>query len=75
MTPAVEMIIAQIDALTPAEQSELAYEFLCSFEPAPEVAAKWEAEVNRRWNDARRLKQAGIPAQQVFENLRNRSRP
>lgn len=74
MSPSVENILVQIDTLTPAEQGELAYEFLCSFEPSPEVSAKWEAEVNRRWAEARSLKQKGIPAQEVFEKLRQRAR-
>ena len=74
MSRTVEKIIAQIDALTPDERGELAYAFLCSFEPSPEVSSAWEAEVNRRLREMHAHKQSGIPAKELFAQLRQRSR-
>ena len=75
MSQTVEKIIAQIDALTPEERGELAYAFLSSFEPCADATAAWEAEVARRLKDVRANKQRGIPAQELFAELRQRSRP
>ena len=74
MTQTVERILAQIDALSLEEQGELAYAFLCNFEPNPEIESAWEAEVQRRWTQVRDQKQKGTPAAELFAELRQRSR-
>jgi len=52
MSPTVERIIAEIDALTSDERGELPHVFLDSFEPSSEVALAWESEVRRRLTEA-----------------------
>jgi putative addiction module component (TIGR02574 family) len=74
MTPIVERIIAQIDALTLDERGELACAFLCSLEPSEEVTSAWESEVHRRLIDTWNQKQKGIPAKELSAELRQRSR-
>ena len=74
MSHAVEQILAQIDALSPSERSELAYAFLCSLERSEEIDKAWEAEVTRRLQDTRTMKQQAIPAQELFAELRQRVR-
>ena len=72
MSQTVKEILAQIDALTPEEQGELAYAFLCSFEPSPEVTSAWEVEVTRRLQEVRTKKEQGIPAKDLFAELRQK---
>ena len=73
MTQAVRHIIAQIDSLSNDERAELAYEFLGSFEADPEVTCAWEEEVKRRFDEVRTNKVRGIPANELFAELRQRS--
>jgi len=74
MTHAVEHILAQIEALTHDERGEFAHAFLASFEPTDEITSAWEAEVNRRLIDVRAQIEKGIPAKELFAELRQRSR-
>jgi putative addiction module component (TIGR02574 family) len=75
MTQTVERIIAQIEALSPEERDEVAFLLLRDFDPPEEVALAWEAEVNRRLRDMREKMQKGVPAAEVFAELRRRKSP
>ena len=75
MTQAVERIIAEIDALSDEERDAITYALFQRFDPPDEVALAWEAEVNRRIRDMREKMQKGIPAKQLFAELRRRNKP
>ena len=73
MTQTVRHIISQIDSLSNDERAELAYEFLGSFETDPDVTCAWDEEVKRRLDEVRANKVRGIPANELFAELRQRS--
>ena len=72
MTPIVENIMAQIDALTPEERVELTYAILRNCEPCPEIEAEWQKVVERRWKRVKEENQQGTPAAELFAKLRER---
>jgi putative addiction module component (TIGR02574 family) len=75
MTAAVEQLKTQLAELSEPERAELAHFLIVSLEPDegedPEVVeAAWRVEVQRRFEEMQNGKVAGIPAEEVFAELR-----
>ena len=72
MTATMEQLKEQLERLPSHERAELAHFLLCSLEQEAEadVDAAWEAELARRVADIQSGKVVGIPAAQVFAELR-----
>ena len=72
MTETMEQLKGQLERLPRQERAELAHFLLCSLEQEAEtdVDAAWEAELARRVADIQSGKVVGIPAAQVFDELR-----
>jgi putative addiction module component (TIGR02574 family) len=72
MTEIMEQLKGQLERLPSQERAELAHFLLCSLEQEAEadVDAAWEAELARRVADIQSGKVVGIPAAQVFDELR-----
>jgi putative addiction module component (TIGR02574 family) len=72
MTETMEQLKGQLERLPSQARAELAYFLLCSLEQEAEadVDAAWEAELARRVADIQSGKVVGIPAAQVFDELR-----
>ena len=69
----VEQLKTQLAALSPAERAELAYFLIHSLDEAEDgVEAAWEAEVARRMDDIEAGRVVGIPAAQVFAEMREK---
>ena len=72
MTATMEQLKVQLERLPRQERAELAHFLLCSLEQEADadVDAAWEAELARRMADMQSGKVVGIPAAQVFDELR-----
>ena len=72
MTETIEQLKVQLERLPSRERAELAHFLLCSLEQEAEadVDAAGEAELARRVADIQSGKVVGIPAAQVFDELR-----
>jgi putative addiction module component (TIGR02574 family) len=72
MTETLEQLKGQLERLPSQARAELAHFLLCSLEQEAEadVDAAWEAELARRVADMQSGKVVGIPAAQVFDELR-----
>jgi putative addiction module component (TIGR02574 family) len=73
MTEVVEQLKSQIGTLSAKERADLAHFILSSLEPDDDeqaVATAWEAEVARRVDEIQAGQVVGIPADQLFEELR-----
>jgi putative addiction module component (TIGR02574 family) len=72
MTEMMEQLKGQLEQLPSQERAELAHFLLCSLEQEAEadVDAAWEVELARRMADIQSGKVVGIPAAQVFDELR-----
>ena len=72
MTETMEQLKGQLERLPRQERAELAHFLLCSLEQEADadVDAAWEAELARRVVDIQSGKVVGIPAAQVFDELR-----
>jgi putative addiction module component (TIGR02574 family) len=71
MSEAVAQIVAQIVTLSQQERAELAHAFLLSLEPEdPDVEEAWQKELARRDERLRNGEAIGIPAKEVFDELR-----
>ena len=69
----VEQLKSMLATLSAAERAELAYFLIHSLDDEEEgVAAAWEAEVARRIEDIDAGRVVGIPAAQVFDELRDK---
>jgi putative addiction module component (TIGR02574 family) len=75
MSETAERIKGEIMALSPEDRAELIRFLLSSPDegPAdPAVEAAWDAELDRRVNDIESGKVVGVPAEQVFAELRKK---
>jgi putative addiction module component (TIGR02574 family) len=72
MTETMEQLKGRLERLPRQERAELAHFLLCSLEQEADadVDAAWEAELARRLADIQSGKVVGIPAAQVFDELR-----
>lgn len=72
MSPTVEELKATLAGLSPAERAELAQFLLHTLDPADEGAeAEWLALAARRMEEIEAGKVQGIPADQLFDELRS----
>jgi len=74
MTETAEKLKSQLLELASEDRAELAYFLLRSLDEEPEtgVQAAWEAELERRWQELESGKVAGVPAEEVFAELRKK---
>jgi len=74
MTEAAEKLRSQLLQLGTEDRAELAYFLIRSLDEAPDtgVQAAWEAELGRRWQEIESGKAAGVPAEEVFAELRKK---
>jgi putative addiction module component (TIGR02574 family) len=72
MAEAMEQLKGQLEQLPSQARAELAHFLLCSLEQDvdTDVAEAWDAELARRVADMQSGKAIGIPAAQVFAELR-----
>ena len=71
MTQAIEQFKTQLGALTPRERAELAYFLLESLDDNQEgIEEAWRMEVARRVDEIRSGQAVGIPAEELFAELR-----
>lgn len=74
VTAAVEKIRHQVSSLSNEERAELAHFLIRSLDDAPDPDREraWEIELQRRGEEILAGKAVGIPAEQVFADLRTR---
>ncbi|HVS39109.1 MAG TPA: addiction module protein [Gemmataceae bacterium] len=73
MTDTLERLKAEAAALTGQQRAELAYFLIHSLDEQEEgVEEAWEAEIARRIEDIEAGRVVGIPAAQVFAELREK---
>ena len=65
-----EIVEAEAMKLTPSERGDLADKLWLSVHSKEEVDAAWEAEIARRIADLDAGRTEGIPAEQVFAEVR-----
>ncbi len=72
MANTLERLKAECEALTSQERMDLVLFLLTALEPDADegVDAAWEAEVARRVEEIRSGRAVGIPADQLFADLR-----
>jgi putative addiction module component (TIGR02574 family) len=72
MAETIEQLKMQLERLPRQERAELAHFLLCSLEQDTDADADaaWEVELARRVADIQSGKVVGIPAAQVFAELR-----
>jgi putative addiction module component (TIGR02574 family) len=77
MTETGRRLKAELLNLTSEDRAELAYFLIRSLDEEPEtgVQAAWEAELERRWQEMEGGNVAGVPADEVFAELRKTYRP
>lgn len=74
MSPNLERLKADSNSLTMQERAELAFYLIETLEPESDadVDDAWEVEVDRRIQQIRLGEVGGVPADQVFAELRAR---
>lgn len=73
MATTIDQIKTQAAILSNAEKAELAHFLLESIEPEEEgVEEAWSAEIVRRLEEVRNGTAVGIPAEEVFAEMRKR---
>jgi putative addiction module component (TIGR02574 family) len=77
MSAGLERLKSEAAGLTAQERAELAQFLIQSLDPddtadEEEVAASWEAELARRVEEIDNGTEPGIPAEQVFSELREK---
>ncbi|WP_035610252.1 addiction module protein [Haloferula sp. BvORR071] len=74
MSATAERIRSEAFSLSSEERAELAHFLIRSLDPASdsESQAEWDAELERRGEEIRQGVAVGIPAEQVFDELRAR---
>ncbi len=71
MAQPMKQLKSELEHLSAKEKAELACFLLDSLEPEEEgVAAAWDVEVARRVEEIRSGRASGIPAEEVFAQLR-----
>lgn len=75
MSRTVEDLKAQALKLTPSDRDELVRELIASLDGEPEgtseeIAKAWDEEIARRVSDLEAGRTVGIPAEQVFAEIR-----
>ena len=74
MTETANRLKAELLNLTSEDRAELAYFLLRSLEGEPDsgVQAAWEAELEQRWQEMESGSVPGVPAEEVFAELRKK---
>jgi putative addiction module component (TIGR02574 family) len=76
MTEIAKKLKSQVLQLPSKDRAELAYCLLASLEEGredePGVESAWEAELERRWQEMESGADAGLPAENVFTDLRKK---
>ena len=74
MTETARKLKAELLNLTSEDRAELAYFLIRSLEEEPDsgVQGAWEAELERRWQEMESGNVAGVPAEDVFAELRKK---
>jgi putative addiction module component (TIGR02574 family) len=74
MTHAAEQLKSQLLQLASEDRAELAYFLIRSLDEESEtgVLAAWEAELEQRWHEMESGKAAGVPADEVFAEMRKK---
>jgi putative addiction module component (TIGR02574 family) len=71
MAETLKQLKGQVEHLSAEDKIELAHFLLASLEPEEEgVAAAWDLEISRRVEEIRSGRASGIPAEEVFAELR-----
>jgi len=71
MAETLERLKLQLEQLSAEDKSELAHFLLDSLEPKEEgVTAAWDQEIARRVEEIRSGRVSGMPAEEVFAELR-----
>lgn len=74
MTETAEKLKSQLLQLANEDRAELAYVLIRSLDEGDDsgVQAAWEAELERRWQEMESGESAGVPADEVFAELRKK---
>ena len=74
MTDIAEKLKGTLSQLAAEDRAELAYYLIRSLDDADEgdVQSAWEAELEQRWQDMERGTIVGVPAEDVFAEMRKR---
>jgi putative addiction module component (TIGR02574 family) len=74
MRETAEKLKSQLLQLGNEDRAELAYFLIRSLDEDPDtgVQAAWEAELDKRWQEMESGKVAGVPAEEVFAELRKK---
>ena len=74
MTDAAEQLKSQLLQLAGEDRAELAYFLIRSLDDKSDtgVQAAWEAELERRWQEMESGQITGVPADEVFAELRKK---
>lgn len=70
MSEVAEKLLSVVRALPEAEQREFAVALNESLSPPTDGDAEWDAELNRRWLAFQSGESPGIPAEEVYRQLR-----
>jgi putative addiction module component (TIGR02574 family) len=71
MTPSVETLKEQLGLLSQEIRAELAAFLLESLDP-PGAGGAWQLELERRMEEMESGEEVGVPAEEVFANLRKK---
>jgi len=74
MTEMAEKLKAELSQLAAEERADLAYYLIRSLDDEDEndVQTAWEAELERRWQDMEGGTVTGVPAEDVFAEMRKK---
>jgi putative addiction module component (TIGR02574 family) len=74
MTEIAEKLKAELAQLAAEDRAELAYYLISSLDDADEgdVQSAWEAELEQRWQDMDSGAISGVPAEDVFAEMRKK---
>ncbi len=74
MTEIAEKLKAELSRLAAEDRAELAYCLIRSLDDADEgdVQSAWEAELEQRWQDMESGTVPGVPAEDVFVEMRKK---
>lgn len=70
MSEAVQKLLSAVRALPEVEQREFAEALNESLSPPADGDAEWDAELERRWQGYLSGERPGIPAEEVYRQLR-----
>jgi putative addiction module component (TIGR02574 family) len=74
MTDTASKLKAELLNLASEDRAELAYFLIRSLEEEPDTGVQpaWEAELERRWQEMQSGNVVGVPAEEVFAELRKK---